>query len=113
MENNQKCCLVCKVVNFGGEDYCTDAICECHNQNPLLEKEFEIFERSLATGAPILDKFERAMCLNLYRDAITRIWKAGVEDERDQWVQGMRCLGCGKEHDNELSDTCAECFEEA
>lgn len=82
--------------------------------NHLLEKEFEIFERSLETGAPILDKFERAMCLNLYRDAMARVYEAGKEQERAEWLLGNRCSMCGKgKLAGTLSDTCAECFEEA
>ena len=28
--SNEKCCPECKVVNFEGEDYCTDTSCKCH-----------------------------------------------------------------------------------
>lgn len=68
--------------------------------NPLLEKEVEAFR-----GATVYTTEH-------FTQALERVWKAGVEDERDAWIQGLRCVGCGREHDNELSDTCAECFEE-
>jgi len=84
--------------------------------NHLLEKEIEAFRELLTRHCESCEHADIDECLkrdvDYFTQALERVWKAGVEDERDAWIQGLRCVGCGREHDNELSDTCAECFEE-
>lgn len=87
--------------------------------NHLLEKEVEAFRERFDPlvyfdATPSFGDHEDVAreLEDYFTQALTRIWNAGVADERDQWLQGMRCVGCGAENDNELSDTCAECFEE-
>lgn len=41
-----------------------------------------------------------------------RLIAMAKEEERQAWLTGYRCIGCGVEQDNQLSDMCGKCLEE-
>lgn len=47
-------------------------------------------------------------------EIVAATWNEAEQAEKDAWMNGIRCINCGREKGpGGLSDMCAKCFEDA
>ena len=78
--------------------------------NPSTDWEKE-YDAIVATN--IGDAYLNELTKNFIRTLLSRKEEEVRKAENNAWMMGFRCQECGGNTENDLSDMCAKCFEEA